>query len=114
MLDRACQENQPTETLSNTNASMQISLSPPESAMNIERHTQEFIPVSPSLDNQRVQCDAWSQILPPLLKSGGLANIPHTTLRENLKPVLSALERLDAELLLDLQPSERGPRVRQG
>eukprot|EP00339_Tiarina_fusa_P027274 CAMPEP_0116997174 /NCGR_PEP_ID=MMETSP0472-20121206/708_1 /TAXON_ID=693140 ORGANISM="Tiarina fusus, Strain LIS" /NCGR_SAMPLE_ID=MMETSP0472 /ASSEMBLY_ACC=CAM_ASM_000603 /LENGTH=321 /DNA_ID=CAMNT_0004695987 /DNA_START=132 /DNA_END=1097 /DNA_ORIENTATION=+ len=92
-----------------------VDVSPAESAMNLERHTKEFIPVSPSLDHQQpVHCDAWAQILSPLVKNGGLANIPQTTLRQNLQPVVSALERLDAELLLDLQPAESGPRVREG
>jgi hypothetical protein len=95
---------------------MHIYLSPPESAMNIEQHTQDFLPVQSLLEQQRVavHSDAWSQILSPILKNGGLANIPHETLRENLRPVVSALERLDAELLLDLQPAERGPRLRDG
>lgn len=88
--------------------------------MNLQHHVQDYSPVSSSLDQQQDEHalrhgDGWSHILPPLLKcSGGLANIPQSTLRENLKPVVTALERLDAELLLHLQSAEQGARVREG
>ncbi|KAG7354108.1 cysteine oxidase/2-aminoethanethiol dioxygenase domain containing protein [Nitzschia inconspicua] len=67
--------------------------------------------------------------LPPLLeeakKSGrGLSSIPQLTLKENLQMVISALERLDAAALLDLEilpetatqcsQGPPGPRVRDG
>ncbi len=84
--------------------------------MNKEKtHTQEHAPVSSShqfIGRHEKRHDLLGQMLPPLLKSqGGLAIIPQATLRQNLQPVLNALERLDAERLLDLQPAARGPHV---
>jgi hypothetical protein len=52
----------------------------------------------------------------PLLKQakGGLSNISQSTLQDNLQPVVHALMQLDAELLLDLERTARGPRLREG
>jgi hypothetical protein len=63
------------------------------------------------------------KFLSPLLaqaKGGGLSQIPQSTLYDNLQLVISALENLDAEALLDLETfpsaeqSPPGPRVRDG
>ena len=85
--------------------------------MNIERHIiQELAPVDHHSHQQlHERQDAFANLLPPLLKAqGGLTGIPHDTLRQNLQPVINALEKMDAELLLDLQPSEQGPIIRDG
>jgi hypothetical protein len=59
-----------------------------------------------------------AKFLPPLLTqaNGGLSAIPQPTLHDNLQPVISALEKLDAELLLDLERTgeNQGPKVRDG
>jgi ABC-type uncharacterized transport system ATPase component len=76
--------------------------------MNLERHTQEAVPIS-MLSFKR---DAIGAILPPLIKGGGgLASGPQAALRQNLQPIMSALEGLNAELLLDLHTASQGPRV---
>jgi hypothetical protein len=89
-------------------------------AMNIEpTYRQEYAPVS----SASPQCsgrvtpkgDLLGQMIPPILKNKtGLGNIPPETLRENLQPIVRALEKLDAEQLLGLQRSSRGPQVRDG
>ena len=59
--------------------------------------------------------DALSEMLPSIMKGkGGLSGVPQATLRQNLQPVIHALKNLNAELLLDLQPAEQGPRVAEG
>lgn len=45
---------------------------------------------------------------------GSLADIPLATLYQNLQPIMDALERIDAEKLLDLQLSDHGPILREG
>jgi hypothetical protein len=79
--------------------------------MNLERHTQEIAPMT-MLSYSR---DSIGTILPPLIKGeGGLATVPQAALRKNLQPVMSALEGLNAELLLDLHTTSQGPRVAEG
>jgi hypothetical protein len=83
--------------------------------MNIDTHTHVVAPSSPYDLSTRYEQRLMGQILPPLFKThGSLANIPQATLRQNLQPVFRALGKLNAELLLDLHPAERGPRVREG
>ncbi len=55
-------------------------------------------------------------ILAPILKqaNGVLSSVPQSTLHESLQPVVNALKKLDAELLLDLEITDRGPTVREG
>jgi hypothetical protein len=85
------------------------------STMNIETHRQELASVDTSHQHPSGRHDALGQMLPPILRGqGGLANIPQATLRQNLQPVLDALGKLDAELLLDLTLTEHGPRLRDG
>jgi hypothetical protein len=52
----------------------------------------------------------------PILKeaNGVLSSIPQSTLHDSLQPVVNALKKLDAELLLDLEITDRGPRVMEG
>ena len=79
--------------------------------MNIESHTQEAAPMT----MLSYSTDAIGAILPPLIKGdGGLATVPQAALRQNLQPVMSALEGLNAELLLDLHTTSQGPRVSEG
>lgn len=54
--------------------------------------------------------------LVPILKqaNGVLSSVPQTTLHIVLQPVVNALKKLDAELLLDLEITDRGPRVMDG
>lgn len=88
--------------------------------MNVEpTYAQEYTPVSASSPQYpgraRPKVDLLGDIIPPLLKrKGGLSDIPQETLRENLQPIVRALQKLDAEILLGLEPSARGPRVREG
>jgi hypothetical protein len=85
------------------------------STMNIETHRHELAPVDPSHQHPSGRNDPLGQMLPPMLRGkGGLANIPQAILRQNLQPVLNALGKLDAELLLDLELTEHGPRLRDG
>jgi hypothetical protein len=78
--------------------------------MNLERHSQEAAPMTMSYSR-----DAIGAILPPLIKGGGgLASVPQAELRENLQPVMSALEGLNSELLLDLHTTSQGPRIAEG
>eukprot|EP00980_Cylindrotheca_fusiformis_P005661 scaffold1184_cov132-Cylindrotheca_fusiformis.AAC.82 len=77
----------------------------PESAMNVEYHQDR---VQPS------EFHMVGKLLEPVLKSyGGLASVSQDLLRKSLQPIMNALERLDAELLLDLKPAgpHQGPRV---
>lgn len=54
-------------------------------------------------------------MIPPILRSkGGLADVPQDTLRENLRPIVQALRKLDAKQLLSLQPSHVGPQLCEG
>lgn len=83
--------------------------------MDIETHRHELAPFDTSHEHISGRHDLIGQMLPPILKcQGGLRNIPHDTLRQNLQPVIRALEKLDSELLLGLQPAEYGPRLREG
>lgn len=90
-------------------------------AMNIEptyMQEHQYAPVSSPpqcTDRATPKGDFLGQMIPPLLKNvGGLGNIPPETLRENLQPIVRALQKLDAELLLGLERSARGPQVREG
>jgi len=57
--------------------------------------------------------DFLSRLISPLQHGKeNLANIPQQKLKENLKPIVMALEKLDAELLLGLERTAQGPRVR--
>ena len=88
--------------------------------MNIEpSYAQEYTPVtaqSPQCSDRSIsKGDVLGQMIPPLLKrKGGLSEISQETLRENLQPIVQALQKLDAEMLLGLQRSSRGPQLRQG
>jgi hypothetical protein len=78
--------------------------------MNIEKHTQT---VAPSVG---FSGDVLGRMLPALLTKGefGLSSLPKATLEQNLEAIVHSLERLDAELLLDLHRSKHGPRVAEG
>jgi hypothetical protein len=79
--------------------------------MNLERNIQEVAPMT-ILSYSR---DTIGAMLPPLIKGGGgLASVPQAALRQNLQPVMTALEGLNAELLLDLHSTSQGPRVAEG
>jgi hypothetical protein len=85
------------------------------------------VPVA-NLDMSQPAVPNLGSFLPALFEqaksNGGLSSVPQPTLKENLEMVISALERLDAEALLDLKifPEQRlssgqqppGPRVRDG
>jgi hypothetical protein len=80
------------------------------------QHHHSGMPSSSSLSSSPMM---FGKFLPPLLtqrSEKGLAAIPQTTLCDNLTPVIKALEKLDAELLLDLHrcPEGQGPKVRDG
>ena len=56
-----------------------------------------------------------SWLIPPLLQGRqGLSNIPNEKLRESLYPIILALQKLDANLLLGLEKAAHGPRVQDG
>jgi hypothetical protein len=78
--------------------------------MNLESHTQEAAPMTMSYSKE-----ALGAMLSPLIKGdGGLASVSKAALRQNLQPVMSALEGLNADLLLDLHTTTQGPRVAEG
>jgi hypothetical protein len=88
--------------------------------MNIDL-VQEYSrgPVSAPEYQQRVsplsKSDFVGRLIPQLQHGRGpLSSIPQETLRENLYPIILALQRLDAELLLGLERTARGPRVQAG
>ena len=60
--------------------------------------------------------DFMGQLIAPLLHGReSLSNIPQQRLRENLNPIILALQKLDAELLLGLtRTTGQGPRVQTG
>ena len=60
--------------------------------------------------------DFMGRLIAPLLYDrDSLSNIPQQKLRENLNPIILALQKLDAELLLGLKrTSGPGPRVQTG
>jgi hypothetical protein len=68
--------------------------------MNVEYHQRETISESQHKNLQQ-----------GIQTEGGLSEESQDSLRNNLQPVLNALERLDADLLLDLKPAEYGPQV---
>eukprot|EP00934_Nitzschia_sp_Nitz4_P007261 Nitzschia sp. Nitz4//scaffold19_size178191//114740//116048//NITZ4_001992-RA/size178191-processed-gene-0.26-mRNA-1//1//CDS//3329540726//7251//frame0 len=80
-------------------------------------HAQKY---SASVSSMPLQYDAQgssllSQMIPSMLATkGGLSAVPQETLEENLKPIVQALEKLDAAQLLSLEPSRQGPRVCEG
>ena len=78
--------------------------------MNVEKHTHT---VAPSVG---FAGDVLGRMLPALITKGefGLASLPKATLEQNLEAIIHSLERLNAELLLDLQPATYGPRVAEG
>lgn len=89
--------------------------------MNIEpTYAQEYTPLGVSSPRHLgratpTKTDFLGDMIPPLLKrKGGLAELPQETLRENLQPIVRALKKMDAELLLGLEPAARGPKVREG
>ena len=98
--------------------------------MNLETHSthQEIASLQThhhTTTPEITRCDSSSpmlaKFLPPLLTQnnkagGGLSAIPQATLYDNLQPVIAALEKLDAERLLDLELTgeNQGPRVREG
>jgi hypothetical protein len=74
--------------------------------MNVEYHHQKAIETS--------HHGSLGKVLEPVLKTyKGLSSISQESLRKNLQPIMNALKRLDAELLLDLKPvgPGQGPRV---
>jgi len=99
-------------------------------SMNLQSHTSQahHTEIAPLSHHHHIQthdislCDSSSSMLgkflPPLLTQakGGLSAIPQSTLHDNLQPVITALEKLDAELLLDLERTTdgQGPKVRDG
>mmetsp|Transcript_43348 Transcript_43348/g.104763 ORF Transcript_43348/g.104763 Transcript_43348/m.104763 type:complete len:228 (+) Transcript_43348:62-745(+) len=78
-------------------------------SMNVEYH-QQHTAIDPSHDDSSL-----GRILQPALQSfsGGLSSISRETLQKNLQPIMNALERLDAQLLLDLKSVKvgEGPRL---
>lgn len=82
-----------------------------EDAMNVEKHTQSVAPMQVAFNEDMI-----SRMIPPLLTKGqhGLSSLSQKTLQQNLEPIMNALQRLDAELLLDLQPTKEGPQVHAG
>jgi hypothetical protein len=84
----------------------------------------QVIPTKLAAPGTPVLCEFLSPLLEQASKSGGgLYSVPQHTLQQNLATVISALERLDAEALLDLElyPEESsqrnhapGPTVRRG
>jgi hypothetical protein len=76
-------------------------------------------PVSAPPFEQRLssssKSDFLGRLIPPLHHGRkSLSDIPQEKLRENLFPIILALQKLDAELLLGLERTDRGPRVQGG
>jgi hypothetical protein len=74
--------------------------------MNVEYYDQKAIETS--------QYGSLGKVLEPVLQRyGALSAISQESLRKNLQPIMNALKRLDANLLLDLKPvgPGQGPRV---
>jgi hypothetical protein len=106
-----------TETSSQHSALLSSGPEYTTSCVNIQLGNHRDSPSPPLLET----------FLPALLSQarkdrGGLSAIPQSTLRDNLQLVVTALEKLDAEALLDLTvyPTQQhydkqpGPRIREG
>ncbi|CAJ1930741.1 unnamed protein product [Cylindrotheca closterium] len=77
-------------------------------SMNVEYH-QHHTAIEHPRDHSNL-----GRILQPALESfSGLSTISRDTLQKNLQPIMNALERLDAQLLLDLKSVKvgEGPRL---
>ena len=79
-----------------------------DDAMNVEKLTQSGAPMQVGFDSDMI-----ARMIPSLIKKGrhGLSSMSQHTLQQSLEPIVNALSRLDAELLLDLQTSKEGPQV---
>jgi hypothetical protein len=99
-----------SSTLISLSSLIQINNSRPET-MNIDNHSQqEVAPVSDVFSRE-----ALALMLPPIIRNQiSLSTVPQTTLNQSLQPIINALESLNAELLLDLESAEHGPRVAEG
>lgn len=94
--------------------------------IDIERFSEELAPTMDHRDSSEMShvytgrapagANLLGTFLPSLLKQakGGLSAMPQATLHDSLQPVVNALRKLDAELLLDLEITDHGPRVREG
>ena len=82
-----------------------------DDAMHVEKLTQSGAPMQVGFDGDMI-----ARMIPSLIKKGrhGLSSMSQHTLQQSLEPIVNALSRLDAELLLDLQASKDGPQVHEG
>ena len=82
-----------------------------DDAMHVEKLTQSGAPMQVGFDGDMI-----ARMIPTLIKQGkqGLSSMSQHTLQQSLEPIVNALSRLDAELLLDLKASKDGPQVHEG
>ena len=86
-------------------------------SMNLD--VQEYTPIAmqspPCVGRAMPKAGLLGEMIPSLLLNrGGLGMMPSEMLRENLQPIVEALKKLDAEVLLGLDRTAKGPRVREG